>query len=227
MRLYLSLCLALLAATALAMPHDFRNGHHHRRHRGDESEPERRYTHHLVHGSRGRHSEKRSQVTMKEASSDHRRASLWALMPTPSSSADVASGSGSGSTNPPVEQPHKMIIMFSNWCQSDWLNNSIPLTYLFQNGGGWDVLPPCCVPPGGATLGMVVEADPGSDIINGTAVYYSSTFAIFMDFAAVHGEWGFSVSYPTEAAVVIQPGVIGRKAVYNIVFGHPHNITAC
>lgn len=139
----------------------------------------------------------------------------------------LVGSSGSGATDPPVPQPHKMVIAISNFCAQSWLNNSAEMTFIYPGGGGFYLAPPWAIPPGGATLGFIVEADPGSDVINGTAVYFSDTFATFINYEAVSGFCAFSISYPTEAAVMIQPGVIGRKAIYNVVFGHPHNITLC
>ncbi len=210
-----------VAATAFSMHQDGAALRHHHSHEHQHHRHEEKDHHHHRHGEKEegpiRHFHEK-----RDGRSHHRfHTPGW------NQAAFEAGSSGSGATNPPVKNPHKMVVMLSNYCPNTVLNNSAINTWIYPGGGGFAWPPPVSVPQF-ATMGFLVEADPGSDIINGTALYYAAGWATDMAFAAVRGEWAFSISYPTVAAVVIQPGDIKRTAIYNLVFGHPHNsTTAC
>jgi hypothetical protein len=120
-------------------------------------------------------------------------------------------------TDPPVDQPHGMVVMFTQYC-----NDTLTLVQSQIFAGGWKVTPPETLYPansGKFNLGFEGEADPGTDIINGTLTYQASSYGIAMAFVAIQGEWAFEVEYETYLGVLIQSADVGKKAVYNLVIG--------
>lgn len=131
---------------------------------------------------------------------------------------------GSGSTDPPVEQPHGMIVTVHSFCANQ-LNLAVSNIY----NGGWSTAPAAVIYPqnsGQFVLGFEGRADPGNDIINASVTYSivsnSNQYYLEMAFAAVQGEWEYEVVSETYWGLVLATSDVGKKALYSVTLGYPH-----
>jgi hypothetical protein len=125
-------------------------------------------------------------------------------------------------TDPPVEQPHGMIVTVQSYCLDPWNN-----TYSKAWNGGWKVAPPALIygaRSGAFVEGFEGEADPGTDHINATVTYQNSAkpYVLEMAFAAVQGEWEYELVSSTLLNATLASASVGRKAVYTIIVGDPY-----
>lgn len=126
---------------------------------------------------------------------------------------------------PDPKQAHSMVVFFTNLC-----NETMNLTSAAMVTGGFRHRPPQSVfnaDSGKFNFGFDAEADPGSDIINGTVSYTTDLWGLSTAFVAVRGEWVFETGFYDWAPVTVHSADVGHTAVYNVVIRAANSSLGC